>query len=187
MIDGGIEGGDGYIDRAWFHGRLRSPYPKQLRLLSQPAHRRFALTCSLPLLDLHQHPQLLRLLLRPHLLHKSILPRLPINALIRQEFQLPRRPHVADVLTVPLREDDVDFFEGATGRFGVSEVDDGEEAGVDDGEEEVGAPVDVGDHDWGDHDDDWIRGLVFVRAGMGFGGRLGSKKKSVLTEVEEPV
>ncbi len=99
-------------------------------------------------------PHPLRLLLRSHILHKPILPRLRINALIRQEFQLLCRFHVSDILDVALGEDDVDFLERTSGGFGVCEVDHWEEAGVYDGEEEIGAPVDVGDHYGGYHHDD---------------------------------
>lgn len=40
--------------------------------------------------------------------------------------------------------------------LGVEPVKDGEECGVGAAEEEIGSPVDVGDHDGNDHDDDKV-------------------------------
>ena len=111
---------------------------------------------SQPPLDLDRDPQFLSLLfpLGPHVLHKPILPGLCIDTLISQILQFFRRLYVADLLYISLCEYDIDFFERATGCFGVGEVDEREETGVDQGEEEVGAPMDVRDHYGGDHYDD---------------------------------
>ena len=111
---------------------------------------------SQPPFDLNREPQLLRLLVPfgPHFLHKPVLPGLRIDTLIGQILQISRRLHIADLLHISLCEYEVNFFERATGCFGVGEVDEREETGVDEGEEEVGAPMDVRNHYGGDHYDD---------------------------------
>lgn len=105
-------------------------------------------------------------------LHKPILDRHPLNLLVAQKRQLPRGPHITRLLQIPLREDEINLLEGATGRLGVEEVDDGEEAGVDDGEEEVRAPADAADHDGRDHDDQEVEEPIAAgRERVGFGAR----------------
>lgn len=89
---------------------------------------------------------------------------------------------VGDVVDFAFGEDKVDFFEGAAGclkcgmlvhyyysvraqesrggtNLGIEKVDEGEEEGVHDGKEKVGAPAGLAgavDHDGGDHDDEEV-------------------------------
>ena len=74
---------------------------------------------------------------------------LPIGKIRKIERSL----DVRDVLHIALGENNVDLFERALLGLGVEEVDDGDEAEVYHGEEEVSSPLDVGNHDWGDHHD----------------------------------
>ena len=60
---------------------------------------------------------------------------------------MPHQGYEEEVLT------ESEFLQGSTLGFGVEEVDDGDEAGVGAGEEEVGSPSDGGDHNRDDHDD----------------------------------
>lgn len=62
--------------------------------------------------------------------------------------------------TGDLVEDDVHFLEGSEGGLGVEEVDSGDHDGVDDGEDEVGLPLDVVEADRGNHDN--LKHLVRV-------------------------
>lgn len=62
-----------------------------------------------------------------------------------------------------LVEDDVHLLEGSEGGFGVEEVDGGDHDGVDDGEDEVGLPLDVVEADRGNHDNLYIwSGSLFI-------------------------
>ena len=70
---------------------------------------------------------------------------------------------VAHVLQVALGEDDVDLLERALLGLGVEEVDDRDEAEVNAPEEEIGAPLDVGNHDWGHHDNGEVEKPVEAR------------------------
>ena len=58
-----------------------------------------------------------------------------------------------------LGEDEINFLEGASFGFDVEEPDEGQEASVDDCEDEVSAPGDIGDHDWRDHDNEEVEEL----------------------------
>jgi len=60
---------------------------------------------------------------------------------IGQEGQILSGFHVGDLLDETLGEYEVDFLKGALLGLRVEEVDDGEEAGVHHGEEEVRAPA----------------------------------------------
>lgn len=106
------------------------------------------------------------------LIHKPILPRHSQNLRTIQIRHVLRSLHIADILQISLGEDKIDLLERATLRLGVEEIDDGDEARVDDGEEEVGAPADVGDHDGRDHDDQEVEEPVRDgRGGVGVGAR----------------
>lgn len=66
---------------------------------------------------------------------------LAFNLIVREERQVLGGLDVGNVLSGALGEDDVNLLERPFGGFRVEKVDDGEEAGVDDGEEEVGSPA----------------------------------------------
>lgn len=68
--------------------------------------------------------------------------------------------YIGHVFIIPLGEDQIDFLKRAVRGLGVEEVDEGQEARVDGGEEEVGAPADAGDHDGGHHYDEEVDGPV---------------------------
>lgn len=57
---------------------------------------------------------------------------------------------------IPLGKDKVDFLKRAMRSFGIEEIDEGDETGVDSSKEEIRAPADVGHHDRGDHYDEEI-------------------------------
>lgn len=92
-------------------------------------------------------------------LDESVLEGLLLDLLGGEQGQLLGGAHVGLLLDEALGEDDVDLLEGSARGLGIEPVDDGQEAGVDGGEEQVGAPTDVGDHDGRYHDDeDWAWG-----------------------------
>jgi len=101
-------------------------------------------------------------------------PRRVAHNLLRPEMgELLGGLDVGHVLHVALGEDDVDLLEGAPRRLGIEEPDDGQEAGVAGGEEEVGGPANAGDHDGDDHDDDEVEEPVRAGAhGVGLRARL---------------
>lgn len=70
---------------------------------------------------------------------KPILAGFGVNLRIAQERQLLRCVDVGHLLDEALGEDDVDFFQRSIFRLWVEDVDDGEEACVHGGEEEVGS------------------------------------------------
>lgn len=81
--------------------------------------------------------------------------------------------HIADVLGVTLGEDDIDLLQRAVGGLGVEEPDEGDEQTVQDGEEQVGTPANVGDHDGGDHDNQEVEEPVAAgRDSVGLGTSL---------------
>ena len=70
------------------------------------------------------------------------------------------------------RENNIDFLETPPPGLGVPEVDDWQEGGVEEGEEEVGAPVDVVDEDGRDHHDQEVEEPVAAGGeGVGFRAR----------------
>lgn len=90
-----------------------------------------------------------------------------------QVRQLFGRLDIAHLLGVALGEDDVDLLQTATCRLRVEEVDDGEEHGVEDGEEQICAPATcarvVYEHGC-DHDDEEIpKPVADCRAGSCLG------------------
>lgn len=86
----------------------------------------------------------------------SVLQSVAVEVLLAEAGKILAGSNVADLLGVSLREDEVDFLEGATGGFGVEEVDDGDEDCVKSTEEEVGAPADLVDENGRDHDDEEV-------------------------------
>jgi len=77
---------------------------------------------------------------------------------------------VAHVLAVALGEDDIDLLQTAASGLGVEQNHGGNEDGVHDGEEELGSPLDVGDHDGSDHDNSEVEQPVRAgRDGVGLG------------------
>lgn len=62
---------------------------------------------------------------------ETILPRLGIDLLVREEREFLARADVRHVLHESFGEDEVDFLETAVGGFDVEEVDNGDEGGVD--------------------------------------------------------
>ena len=66
------------------------------------------------------------------------IPPIPSRFLPRNFHDLNPRPKPVSVCRGRFAEDGVHFFEGAVGGFGVEEVDDGEDEGVDYGEDDVG-------------------------------------------------
>ena len=120
-------------------------------------------TGSGTLLHFLHYTQALRFLpIQSLLLDKAILPRLSINIFISQELEFFRRSHIANIFTIPFSEDDVNLLQGSLCGLRVGEVDYGEKASVDDGEEEVGSPLDVADHYGSYHYDYCERGSVLV-------------------------
>ena len=77
---------------------------------------------------------------------------------------------------VVLAEEAVDVLERAVGRLGVEEVDDGHEREVEDGPDDVEAPVDAGDADGRDLDDEEVDDPVGGRAD---GRALGPHRQAV--------
>lgn len=73
-------------------------------------------------------------------LDKSVFDSGFVDFLVGQERQLPCGTDIVPAVGIPLCEDDVNLLQRAATRLRVQEVDDGQEAGVYDGEEEVGAP-----------------------------------------------
>lgn len=104
--------------------------------------------------------------------HDAVLGSLFFNLLLGELGEFPGGADVAHLLDVALGEDQVDFFERATGGFGVEEPHDGDEETVPRGEEQVGTPLDPGDHDGGDHDDSEVEEPVGA-GGDGVGLRTG--------------
>lgn len=87
---------------------------------------------------------------------EAVLDSLGLYLLIGQEWKFLGSLNVRHVLEETLGEDEIDLFERAVSSLGVGEVDDRQEAGVADGEEEVGTPANLGDHDRSDHDDEEV-------------------------------
>lgn len=139
-------------------------------------------------------------LLHPtRIIHKPIPPLLPLNRLVAEIRHLPRRAHVpvspppphrplspirhpvspititsnnAPNVPKPPRENNIDFLETPPPGLGVPDVDDGQEGSVEEGEEEVGGPVDVVDEDGRDHHDQEVEEPVAAGGeGVGFGAR----------------
>lgn len=94
---------------------------------------------------------------------ESVLNSDPLNLLVGQKRHFLGRPDVAHVLEVALGEDKVDFLQRSASRLRVEEVDDGEEARVDDGEEQVSSPTNTADHDGGHHDNEEIEQPIRAR------------------------
>ncbi|KAJ8113151.1 hypothetical protein OPT61_g4648 [Boeremia exigua] len=87
--------------------------------------------------------------------------------------KLLRGQDVALVLEVALGEDEINLLERAAGSLRVQEVDDGEEDGIEDGEEQVGVGSDAVDEDGRNHDNEKVpepvgdgRSSVGLRAGL---------------------
>ena len=112
--------------------------------------------------------------------HDAVLGGLFFNLLLGELGELAGGADVGHVLEAALGKNQIDFLERATGGFGVEEPHNGDEEAVPGGEEEVGAPLDAGDHHGGDHDDGEVeepvgagRDSVGLRAGLDgrqFGG-----------------
>lgn len=83
---------------------------------------------------------------------------------------------VTDILGVAFNKNDVDLLERAAGRLRIEKVDDGEEDGVEDGEDQVRAPAAVAraaQHHRRDHDDEEVPQPVGYRRGsVGLGAGL---------------
>jgi hypothetical protein len=60
-----------------------------------------------------------------------------------KERQLFCSLHVAHILQMTLGEDQINLFKRASLCFRIEDVDEGQKASVDDGEKEIGAPLDV--------------------------------------------
>lgn len=101
---------------------------------------------------------------------EAVLHGLLLDFLVGELGQLVGSAHVADVLGVTLGEDDIDLLQTAVGGLGVEEPDEGDEQAVEDGEEQVSTPADVGDHDGGDHDNQEVEEPVAAgRDSVGLG------------------
>lgn len=101
---------------------------------------------------------------------ETILQSLLLDLLVGELGQLPGGADIADVLAVALGEDEVDLLQTAARSLGVKEVHGGNEDGVHHSKEQVGAPVDVLDHDGCDHDDGKVEQPVRAgRHGVGLG------------------
>lgn len=79
-----------------------------------------------------------------------------LHLFVREIWQKFGRLDIADVLGVSLGENNINLFQRASGSLGVENPDDWNETCVDDGEEKICAPFDVGDHDGSDHDNEEI-------------------------------
>lgn len=87
---------------------------------------------------------------------EAILVGIGLDLLGSEVRQLLGGSDVRHVLDEALGEDDVDLLERTVRGLGVEEVDDGKEATVHDGEEEIGSPANLVDHDGRDHDDEEV-------------------------------
>ena len=109
---------------------------------------------------------------------KAVFPGLLLDLILGEPGQLLGGVHVALLLKEALGKDEIDLLEGAASSLRVVEVDDGEENGVQDGEEEVRTPAalaQVVDQDRGNHDDEEVPEPV--RNGRrGIGLRAGLKR-----------
>lgn len=99
-----------------------------------------------------------------------------LNLLVLQLRQLPRRTHVAHLLRVTLREDEVDLLEAPVGCLGVEQPDYRQEGRVHGGKEQIRPPADVLDHHRRDHHDGEVEQPVAAgRDGVGSGARLDGR------------
>lgn len=120
-------------------------------------------------------------------LDEPVLDGLLLDLLVGEEGELLGGLDVRLALDVALGEDDVDLLERAPRRLRVVQVDEGQEAGVDNGEKEVRAPSDARDHDGRDHDCLRWEMLVIV---LGLGGLKELEARVVEhtdNKVEQPV
>jgi len=91
------------------------------------------------------------------LVDEAVLSSHGVNLSVGQEWHLLGGTDVGHLLQVSLGEDQVDFLQTALLGLGIEDVNDGQEAGVDNGEEEVRTPTNVGEHNGGDHDNEEIK------------------------------
>ena len=63
---------------------------------------------------------------------------------------------IAHLLDKTLSEDDINLLQRASSGLGIEEEDDGDEAGVDNGKDEVCRPANVRNHDGSNHDNDEV-------------------------------
>lgn len=105
--------------------------------------------------------------------NETVLDSLALDLLLVQEGELLGSLDVRHLLDVTLGKDDINLFQRPSSRLGVEEVDDGQEAGVDRGEEQVGSPADVADHDGRHHNNEEVEEPVGASTdSVGLGARL---------------